>query len=113
MSTCKTCGKPIRKGLNFCSQECKAKAKDERHQHTYETPSKSTQNSKENKPFLSQFDKGFGSARREANIKQIMKLLENGVHEDEIRFQLSMYFRAVTVDEYLRTAKDWLRRTSG
>jgi hypothetical protein len=113
MSTCKTCGKPTRKGLNFCSQECREKAKDERYQHIYETQPKSTLTPQENKLFISQFNKGFGSARRETNIRQIIRLLESGTSEDEIRFQLSMYFRPVTIDDYIKTAKEWRRRLSG
>ena len=99
MKTCKVCGKKIPKTVDYCSKEC-------------EDVHKSLRENK-NPPFLSQFDKGYGSARREANIKQIIQMLESGVDEDEIRFQLSMYFRPMTIDDYLKTAKEWRRRASG
>ena len=81
--------------MTYCSDECMEKDK----QQTANKPS-----------FLTQFDKGYGSARREKNIRTIIQMLQNGTTEDEIRFQLSMYFRPLTIDNYIETAKTWIRR---
>lgn len=62
--------------------------------------------------FLTQFDKGSGSFRREQNIRKIAKFLKSGVSEEETRFRLSLSFKASTVDDYLRTARELLRRES-
>jgi hypothetical protein len=101
MKKCKVCGKEIPNGLTYCSTEC---AEIDRNQSKIAT---------ENTPlFLSQWDKGSGSSRRESNIRRVMDMLKDGTSEDEIRFQLSILFRDVTVDSYLRVAKEWLKRES-
>ena len=99
MKKCPVCGKPIQEGLDFCSEECMEK---------YKNQTKVV--SEAEKPFYTQFDKGHGSVRREANIRKVMEMLKNGVPEEEIRFQLSILFRDMTVDSYIRTAKAWLKR---
>jgi len=98
MAKCKTCGRNIPEGLNYCSPECAEKDRN----HTCATE----------KLFFTQFDKGHGSVRREQNIRRVKEMLERGIPEEEIRFQLSMLFRDMTVDSYIRTAKEWLKRES-
>jgi len=93
MGKCLNCGKRIPEGLDFCSKECEEKYRENR-----------------KKIFLTQFDKGSGSYRREQNIRKIAKMLRNGISEDDIRFRLSLSFKASTVDDYLRWAKELLRR---
>jgi len=92
MPNCKNCGKSIPENLDFCSEECSREFK------------------RRKMKFLTQFDKGSGSYRREKNIRKIADLLRDGVSEDEIRFRLSLSFKSSTVDDYLRTAKELLRR---
>jgi hypothetical protein len=101
MAKCKTCGKTIPNGLDYCSSECAEADKSQ------------SKTATENAPlFLSQWDRGSGSSRRESNIRRVMDMLKDGIPEDEIRFQLSILFRDMTVDSYLRTAKEWLKRKS-
>lgn len=98
MKTCKVCGKQIPNRLTYCSDECAEK-------------DKASINSQQNRPvFVSQWDKGHGSVRREQNIRRVMDMLKQGVPEEEIRFQLSILFRDMTVDSYIRTAKEWIKR---
>jgi len=97
MSKCPVCGKSIPKNVDYCSKECK-----EKHKQLIQE--------KQRLSFLTQFDKGSGSYRREKNIRKIAELLRDGVSEDEIRFRLSLSFKSSTVDDYLRTAKELLRR---
>lgn len=101
MKKCRVCGKEIPHGLTYCSSECAEKDKV-----NLKVISESE------KPFASQFDRGHGSVRREANIKKVAEMLKEGVPEEDIRFQLSMLFRPMTVDDYLRVAKEWLKRES-
>ncbi|MEM0007998.1 MAG: hypothetical protein QXR89_07030 [Candidatus Bathyarchaeia archaeon] len=98
MKTCKVCGKKIPDRLTYCSDECAEKDKA------------TSTTEKSNPPFLTQFDRGHGSVRREANIRKVAEMLENGISEDDIRFQLSILFRPMTVDDYIRTAKELLKR---
>lgn len=63
-----------------------------------------------NHEFLTQFDKGSGSYRREQNIRKVADMLKKGFSEDDIRFKLGMLFKLATVDEYLRMAKECLKR---
>jgi hypothetical protein len=100
LAKCKVCGKEIPDGLTYCSPKCKELDKNQ---------SKIAPDTDE---FMTQFDKGHGSVRREANIRKVMQMLKDGVPEDEIRFQLSILFRDMTVDSYIRTAKAWLQRES-
>jgi len=102
MVKCKNCQKEIPKGLDFCSKECAEQ---------YNQKARREQLGENRKTdFLSQFDKGSGSFRREKNIEKVAETLRNGESEDEIRFRLSLSFKSSTVDDYLRTAKELLRR---
>jgi hypothetical protein len=98
MAKCKTCEKTIPNGLDYCSSECAEKGK-----------AKTVAEER----FLSQFDKGFGSQRRMENINRIIEMFQQGMVEDEIRYQLSFLFRPATIDSYLATAKEYLRRQKG
>ena len=99
MKKCKVCGKQIPNRLTYCSEECAEKDKTQ-------TTSTLTKNS----PFLSQWDKGHGSARRETNIRRVIEMFEKGISEEDIRYELSFLFRPSTVDDYLTLAKEYLRR---
>lgn len=99
MKACKVCGKKIPERLTYCSEECAEKGKTQ-----------ATDASTKNPPFLTQFDKGHGSARRETNIRRVVEMFERGMSEDDIRYELSILFRPSTVDDYLRIAKETLRR---
>jgi len=101
MARCKVCGAPIPDGLTYCSEKC---AEADRNQSKVKAETE--------KLFVTQFDKGHGSVRREQNIRRVKEMLERGIPEEEIRFQLSMLFRDMTVDSYIRTAKEWLKRES-
>jgi len=100
VAKCKVCGKEIPNGLDYCSSECaeRDKAKNVVVKET---------------PFLTQFDRGHGSVRREANIRKVAEMLQQGRSEEDIRFELSLLFRPMTVDDYIRTAKEWLKRGFG
>lgn len=87
---CKNCGELIPKDLDFCNEEC---------MKAY------IAKNKENLLFLTQFDKGFGSDRRDRNISKIINLLKQGVDENHIKIMLRRYFKPVTIDDYLETAK--------
>jgi hypothetical protein len=100
MVKCKVCGKEIPDGLTYCSPRCKELDKN---------PPKTVAEER----FLSQFDKGFGSQRRMENINRIIEMFQTGMAEDEIRYQLSFLFRPATIDNYLATAKEYLRRQKG
>lgn len=95
---CKVCGKPLPKGsqLDFC-KECMEKYK--------ENKLKTSQS----KTFLTQFDKGFGSSRRQHNIEVVKNMLKEGYSEEEIIKIASVYFRKQTVFEYLEIAKGLLQ----
>ncbi|MEM2249817.1 MAG: hypothetical protein QXP16_03885 [Candidatus Bathyarchaeia archaeon] len=62
---------------------------------------------------LTQFDTGFGSARREHNIKTIAKMLRDGIPEAEIRRKLGLWFRPHTIDDYVAQAKILLEDEGG
>jgi hypothetical protein len=100
LARCKVCGKIIPDGLDYCSSQCAEADRTNPGVATAVTT------------FLTQWDKGHGSVRREQNIRKVMQMLKDGVPEDEIRFQLSILFRDMTVDSYIRTAKEWLKRES-
>jgi|GEM_PF-5533810 hypothetical protein len=100
MVKCKVCGKEIPDGLTYCSAKCKELDKNQ------------SKIAPDTDKFMTQFDKGHGSVRREANIKKVMQMLKAGISEDEIRFQLSILFRDTTVDSYLRCAYEMLKRES-
>ncbi|MEM0008341.1 MAG: hypothetical protein QXR89_08815 [Candidatus Bathyarchaeia archaeon] len=101
MGRCKVCGRQIPDTLTYCSEKC---AEADRNQPTITTEPE--------KPFLTQFDRGHGSVRRETNIRKVAEMLRQGVREEDIRYQLSLLFRPMTVDDYLRTARELLRRES-
>ncbi|MGQ9507543.1 MAG: hypothetical protein ACUVTB_06805 [Candidatus Bathycorpusculaceae bacterium] len=100
MAKCKICGREIPNGLDICLECSKNLQNKPQLEKGEQQPTK----------FLSQWDKGYGSYRRLANIEQIVSMLQSGISETEIRFQLSLMFRPMTVDDYLKTAKEWLRR---
>jgi hypothetical protein len=100
MAKCKNCGKTIPNGLDYCSSQCAEADKNQ------------SKIAPDTDKFMTQWDKGHGSVRREQNIRKVMEMLKNAVPEDEIRFQLSILFRDMTVDSYIRTAKEWLKRES-
>jgi hypothetical protein len=107
MKKCKVCGKEISDNLTYCSHKC---AEEDKIHSGVATAVVTT--AAATTTFLTQWDKGHGSVRREQNIRKVMQMLKDGVPEDEIRFQLSILFRDMTVDSYLRTAKEWLKRES-
>jgi hypothetical protein len=100
LGKCKICGKETIGNLSYCSKEC------------LEADKNQSKIAPDTDKFMTQFDKGHGSVRREANIKKVMQMLKDGIPEDEIRFQLSILFRDMTVDSYLRCAKQMLERES-
>jgi hypothetical protein len=99
MGKCKVCGKQIPNRLTYCSDECAEKDK-----------AQTTSTQAKNSTFLSQWDKGHGSVRRETNIHRVIEMFERGLSEEDIRYELSFLFRPSTVDDYLRLAKEYLRR---
>jgi len=105
LAKCKVCGKTIPNGLDYCSSQC-AEADKSHFKATSDT-------NKGEATFLSQFDRGHGSVRREANIRRVAEMLQQGRSEEDIRFELSLLFRPMTVDDYIRTAKEWLKRGFG
>jgi alkaline phosphatase len=106
MKKCKVCGKEIPDNLTYCSHKCAEEDKIHSGVATAVVTTAATTT------FLTQWDRGSGSSRRESNIRRVMDMLKDGMSEDEIRFQLSILFRDVTVDSYLRVAKEWLKRES-
>jgi len=97
MKKCRICGKPIPDSINMCS-EC-----------ARNMPSNPTLPTAQNR-FLSQFDKGFGSIRREQNIKTVAKMLKDGISEEDVRDELSLLFKQSTIDDYIRVAKMLIRK---
>jgi hypothetical protein len=97
MKKCKNCGKQLTSGsrLDFYSKECMKQYR--------ENKLKILQRS-----FLTQFDKGFGSSRRQHNIQVVKNMLEEGYSEEQIIKIASVYFRKQTVFEYLEIAKSLL-----
>jgi len=90
---CRNCGKEVSEDRTFCNEECT--------RHFYKA--------KLDEPFKTQFDKGFGSIRRETNIQRVVEMLESGISEDEIRTRLQLYFKSATINEYLEIAKNLLK----
>jgi len=101
LGKCKICGKETIGNLSYCSKEC------------LEADKNQSKIASEDKPFFTQFDRGHGSVRREANIRKVAEMLQQGRSEEDIRFELSLLFRPMTVDDYIRTAKEWLKRGFG
>jgi hypothetical protein len=97
VAKCKVCGKTIPIGLDYCSSQCAEADKNQ-------------QKIAPDIAFLSQFDKGYGSQRRMENINRVIQMFQEGMAEEEVRYQLSFLFRPATIDSYIATAKEYLRR---
>ena len=97
MRKCKICGKPIPDSIDVCG-ECARNVSG--------NPALSSTQ----KDYLSQFDKGFGSVRREQNIRLVAQMLKDGMSEEDVRDDLSLLFKQSTVDDYIRVAKILLRK---